>query len=131
MIRDRFINTNNRRIIVEAALTRFSRFKNRITQIIKEDVKIIENVGVPLLDIFLNILGNNSSLPIAKGVLDAASNPALAVVAEIVKVRVLAETIDKEGSWGTIGAHENIIVASWDALVDSYVFKLLKDKSNW
>ena len=47
------------------------------------------------------------------------------------KVRVLAETYDKEGSWGTIGAHENIIVASWDALVDSYIFKLLKDKSNW
>ncbi len=47
------------------------------------------------------------------------------------KVRVLAETHDKEGSWGTIGTHENIIVASWDALVDSYIFKLLKDKSNW
>ena len=47
------------------------------------------------------------------------------------KVRVLAETHDKESSWGTIGAHENIIVASWDALVDSYIFKLLKDKSNW
>jgi len=46
-------------------------------------------------------------------------------------VRVLAETHDNEGSWGTIGAHENIIVASWDALVDSYVYKLLKDKKNW
>jgi len=47
------------------------------------------------------------------------------------KVRVLAETYDKDSSWGTIGAHENIIVASWDALVDGYIFKLLKDKSNW
>ena len=47
------------------------------------------------------------------------------------KVRVLAETLDGESTWGTIGAHENIIVASWDALVDSYIFKLLKDKSNW
>jgi len=46
-------------------------------------------------------------------------------------VRVLAETHDEENSWGTIGAHGNIIVASWDALVDSYIFKLLKDKSNW
>ncbi|MFO8016996.1 MAG: citramalate synthase [Promethearchaeia archaeon] len=46
-------------------------------------------------------------------------------------VRVLAETYDKEGTWGTIGAHENIIVASWDALVDSYIFKLLKEKNNW
>lgn len=47
------------------------------------------------------------------------------------KVRVLAETHDEENNWGTIGAHENIIVASWDALVDSYIFKLLKDKANW
>ncbi len=47
------------------------------------------------------------------------------------KVRVLAETHDKETSWGTIGAHENIIVASWEALVDSYIYKLLKDKKNW
>ncbi|MBD3253976.1 MAG: citramalate synthase [Candidatus Lokiarchaeota archaeon] len=47
------------------------------------------------------------------------------------KVRVLAETYDKESSWGTIGAHGNIIVASWDALVDSYIFKVLKDKTNW
>ncbi|TFG13550.1 MAG: citramalate synthase [Promethearchaeota archaeon] len=47
------------------------------------------------------------------------------------KVRVLTETHDKETSWGTIGAHENIIVASWDSLVDSYIFKLLKDRSNW
>jgi 2-isopropylmalate synthase len=46
-------------------------------------------------------------------------------------VRVLAETYDKEESWGTIGAHENIMVASWDALVDSYIYKLLKNKANW
>jgi 2-isopropylmalate synthase len=46
-------------------------------------------------------------------------------------VRVLAETHDDESSWGTIGAHQNIIVASWDALVDSYIFKLLKEKTNW
>ncbi|MBN1803218.1 MAG: citramalate synthase [Candidatus Lokiarchaeota archaeon] len=46
-------------------------------------------------------------------------------------VRVLAETHDQESAWGTIGAHENIIVASWDALVDSYIFKLLKNKANW
>ncbi|MHA2009103.1 MAG: citramalate synthase [Promethearchaeota archaeon] len=46
-------------------------------------------------------------------------------------VKVLVETVDKEDKWGTIGTHGNIIVASWDALVDSYIFKLLKDKSNW
>jgi 2-isopropylmalate synthase len=46
-------------------------------------------------------------------------------------VRVLTETHDDEHRWGTIGAHGNIIVASWDALVDSYIYKLLKKDSNW
>lgn len=46
-------------------------------------------------------------------------------------VRVLAETEDSEGQWGTVGTHGNIMVASWDALVDSYIFKLLKNKKNW
>ncbi|MFX1317464.1 MAG: alpha-isopropylmalate synthase regulatory domain-containing protein, partial [Promethearchaeota archaeon] len=46
------------------------------------------------------------------------------------KVRVLAETFDHLDSWGTIGAHENIIVASWEALVDSYIYKLIKEKVN-
>jgi len=47
------------------------------------------------------------------------------------KVRVLVETNDNGKSWGTIGTHENIIVASWNALVDSYIFKLLKKETNW
>ncbi|MFX1278606.1 MAG: citramalate synthase [Promethearchaeota archaeon] len=47
------------------------------------------------------------------------------------KVRVLVETNDNGKSWGTIGTHENIIVASWEALVDSYIFKLLKRETKW
>jgi len=47
------------------------------------------------------------------------------------KVRVLVETNDNGKLWGTIGTHENIIVASWNALVDSYIFKLLKRETTW
>ncbi len=48
-------------------------------------------------------------------------------------VRVLVETRDLKTNetWGTIGAHENIIVASWEALLDSYVYKLVKDNIDW
>jgi 2-isopropylmalate synthase len=42
------------------------------------------------------------------------------------RVRVLLETSDTEGSWGTIGVHENIIEASWEALVDGLVVGLLR-----
>jgi 2-isopropylmalate synthase len=43
------------------------------------------------------------------------------------KVRVLIQSQDEEDSWSTIGVSENIIEASWQALVDSVEYKLLKD----
>ena len=44
------------------------------------------------------------------------------------KVRVLVESGDEETRWGTVGVSENIIEASWQALVDSIEYKLLKGK---
>jgi len=44
------------------------------------------------------------------------------------KVRVLIESQDKKDSWTTVGVHANIIEASWEALIDSIEYKLLKDK---
>jgi len=44
------------------------------------------------------------------------------------KVRVLIQSQDETDTWSTIGVSENIIEASWQALVDSVEYKLLKDK---
>ncbi|VAX35780.1 (R)-citramalate synthase [hydrothermal vent metagenome] len=44
------------------------------------------------------------------------------------KVRVLIESQDNTDTWTTVGVHENIIEASWEALIDSVEYKLLKDK---
>jgi 2-isopropylmalate synthase len=44
------------------------------------------------------------------------------------KVRVLIESGDHQDKWGTVGVSENIIEASWQALVDSINYKLLKDE---
>jgi 2-isopropylmalate synthase len=44
------------------------------------------------------------------------------------RVRVLIQSQDEKDIWNTIGVHENIIEASWQALVDSVEYKLLKDK---
>jgi 2-isopropylmalate synthase len=41
------------------------------------------------------------------------------------KVRVIIESADRNHHWGTIGVSENIIDASWKALVDSLEYKLL------
>jgi len=41
-------------------------------------------------------------------------------------VRVLIESSDGENSWSTVGVSENIIEASWQALVDSLNYKLMK-----
>lgn len=43
------------------------------------------------------------------------------------RVRVLIQSQDRDDSWWTIGVSENIIEASWFALVDSIEYKLLKD----
>jgi len=45
------------------------------------------------------------------------------------KVRVLIQSQDAHDSWGTVGVSENIIEASWQALVDSVEYKLLKDQT--
>lgn len=44
------------------------------------------------------------------------------------KVRVLIQSQDSKDSWWTIGVSENIIEASWNALVDSIEYKLLKNR---
>lgn len=43
-------------------------------------------------------------------------------------VRVVIESRDQEDVWGTVGVSENIIEASWIALVDSFEHKLCKEE---
>lgn len=51
-------------------------------------------------------------------------NPAAGTAAA---TRVVIETRDSDNIWGTVGVSENVIEASWKALVDSVEYKLLKD----
>jgi 2-isopropylmalate synthase len=44
------------------------------------------------------------------------------------KTRVLIESSDGEKTWGTVGVSENIIEASWEALVDSVEYKLFLEE---
>jgi 2-isopropylmalate synthase len=44
------------------------------------------------------------------------------------QTRVLIESGDRKSKWGTVGVSENIIQASWQALVDSIDYKLLKEE---
>lgn len=43
------------------------------------------------------------------------------------RTRVIIESADHSDTWGTVGVSENIIDASWIALVDALEFKLVKD----
>lgn len=43
-------------------------------------------------------------------------------------IRVLVESTDGEETWGTVGASDNIIVASYEALRDAFAYKLLRDQ---
>ena len=44
------------------------------------------------------------------------------------RVRVLVESKDRFCNWGTVGVSVNIIEASWQALVDSINYKLMKEE---
>ncbi|MBF0494258.1 MAG: citramalate synthase, partial [Candidatus Omnitrophica bacterium] len=44
------------------------------------------------------------------------------------KVRVLIESQDAHDSWWTVGVSENIIEASWQAILDSFEYKFFKDE---
>ena len=44
------------------------------------------------------------------------------------RIRVIIESADADGLWGTVGVSENIIEASWIALVDAVEYKLCKDE---
>jgi 2-isopropylmalate synthase len=45
------------------------------------------------------------------------------------RIRVNIESADQQGNWGTIGVSENIIEASWLALVDAVEYKLHKHEA--
>ncbi len=44
------------------------------------------------------------------------------------RIRVIVESADEHDFWGTVGVSENIIEASWIALVDAVEYKLHKDE---
>ena len=44
------------------------------------------------------------------------------------RIRVMIESADLHEVWGTVGVSENIIEASWIALVDSVEYKIYKDE---
>lgn len=46
------------------------------------------------------------------------------------KTRVLIESTDGEDTWNTVGVSENIITASYEALVDSIEYKLLRTRGH-
>ncbi len=46
------------------------------------------------------------------------------------KTRVLIESADAESTWFTVGVSENIITASYEALVDSIEYKLLRTRGH-
>lgn len=45
------------------------------------------------------------------------------------RVRVLIQSTDGTRTWGTVGVSENVVEASWQALVDSLEYVLLRDRA--
>ncbi|MFC2061548.1 citramalate synthase [Elusimicrobiota bacterium] len=82
-------------------------------------VNALDNALRKALDRFYPELADVSLVDFKVRVIDAKTGTAA-------KVRVLIESKDDKSEWGTIGVSENIIEASWEALVDSIEYKLLR-----
>lgn len=86
-------------------------------------VNAVDNALRKALEGFYPVIGDMQLADYKVRVLDGNSGTGALV-------RVLIETRDKQTSWGTVGVSENIIEASWQALVDSIVYGLLKLQKN-
>ncbi|MBN1521537.1 MAG: citramalate synthase [Candidatus Aureabacteria bacterium] len=84
-------------------------------------VNALDNALRKALEKFYPQLADMSLADFKVRVLDAKAGTAA-------KVRVLIESSDRKRIWGTVGVSENIIEASWEALVDSIEYKLIKEK---
>jgi 2-isopropylmalate synthase len=84
-------------------------------------VNALDNALRKALEVFYPGLKDMSLADFKVRVVDAEAGTAA-------KVRVLIESRDEKDEWNTVGVSENIIEASWQALVDSIEYKLLKDK---
>lgn len=84
-------------------------------------VNALDNALRKALEKFYPSLANVKLLDYKVRVLTAQKGTAASV-------RVLIESGDGRDEWGTVGVSENIIEASWIALVDSIEYKLMKDE---
>jgi 2-isopropylmalate synthase len=84
-------------------------------------VNALDNALRKALEKFYPSLKDLTLLDYKVRILDESSGTAA-------KTRVLIESGDKEGKWGTVGVSQNIIEASWQALVDAIEYKLDKEK---
>jgi 2-isopropylmalate synthase len=86
----------------------------------KGPVNALDNALRKALERFYPVLNEMSLTDYKVRVLDEREGTAA-------KVRVLIQSSDDTSTWGTVGVSENIIEASWIALVDSIEYKLLKE----
>ncbi len=84
-------------------------------------VNALDNALRKALEKFYPELGEVELLDYKVRVLEATKGTAATT-------RVLIESSDGTSKWGTVGVSENIIEASWQALVDSIDYKLLKEE---
>ncbi len=83
-------------------------------------VNALDNALRKALDKFYPALKEMSLTDFKVRVISAKSGTAA-------KVRVFIESKDNKDEWGTVGVSENVIEASWQALVDSIEYKLTKE----
>jgi 2-isopropylmalate synthase len=84
-------------------------------------VNALDNALRKALETFYPVLKEVTLTDFNVRVLDSKASTAA-------RVRVLIESTDGEETWGTVGVSENIIQAAWEALVDSFEYKIFREQ---
>jgi 2-isopropylmalate synthase len=125
---ERLLYHVNVEVGADGALRTEATVKIRIGEIIRHEVA--EGDGpVNALDAAMRKALNGSFPNLAKlHLVDYKVRVINSEAATAAGVRVVIESQDEDDVWGTVGVSENIIEASWIALVDSFEYKLCKDE---
>ena len=84
-------------------------------------VNALDNALRKALETFYPVLKEVTVTDFNVRVLDSKASTAA-------RVRVLIESTDGEETWGTVRVSENIIQAAWEALVDSFEYKIFREQ---
>lgn len=120
---ERMVN-GSEKVVTEATVKLRVRGHNRVRHEVAEGDGPVNALDAALRKALLDVYPSLEAMTL----IDYKVRVVNAEAGTAARIRVMIESTDGSEAWGTIGVHENIIQASYMALVDAIEYKLTKDE---